>query len=171
MVPPGEVRHDGPLGTVFAPRWRMERAAHALHRRVGAVLLPNPERRSTAGSPASSTRSCSMPRNGCSSRSTAGCSTWSSPASTTTASPCFARRSIHYNIFDATPFQRDVIGELAEACASTGSSWGCTTRRIWTGTNPMAADTQHGHTNCGVMSWTNDWDYPDNAAEELHPVL
>ena len=31
---------------------------------------------------------------------------------------------------------------------------------------PHGGGYTRGHTNCGHMSWTNDWDFPDNAAKD-----
>ena len=76
-----------------------------------------------------------------------------------------------YNIYDASPFRRDVIGELAEACHKHGLKLGLYYSQDLDWHEPNGGGYKHGHTNCGVMSWTNDWDYPDNAQQELHPVL
>ena len=46
--------------------------------------------------------------------------TSSSPRSITTASRCSSRRSSPFNVVDATPFKRDVLKELAAACAKQG---------------------------------------------------
>ena len=67
-----------------------------------------------------------------------------------------------YNIVDATPFKRDVIGELAEACAKQGLKLGLYYSQDLDWHEPNGGGYTRGHTNCGVMSWTNDWDYPEN---------
>lgn len=46
-----------------------------------------------------------------------------------------------YNVYDATPFHRDIIGELAEACQKPGSSLACITHKTSTGTIRTAAAT------------------------------
>ncbi len=71
-----------------------------------------------------------------------------------------------YNIVDATPFKRDVIGELAEACAKHGLRLGLYYSQDLDWHEPNGGGYTRGHTNCGVMSWTNDWDYPDNASKD-----
>jgi alpha-L-fucosidase len=68
-----------------------------------------------------------------------------------------------YNIYDATPFKRDVIGELAEACSKHNLKLGLYYSQDLDWHEPNGGGYTRGHTNCGVMSWTNDWDYPDNA--------
>ena len=67
-----------------------------------------------------------------------------------------------YNVVDATPFKRDVIGELAEACSKYGLKLGLYYSQDLDWHEPDGGGYRDGHTNCGVMSWTNDWDYPDN---------
>jgi alpha-L-fucosidase len=67
-----------------------------------------------------------------------------------------------YNICDASPFERDVIGELAEGCARHGLKLGLYYSQDLDWHEPNGGGYTRGHTNCGVMSWTNDWDYPDN---------
>lgn len=71
-----------------------------------------------------------------------------------------------YNIVDATPFGRDVIGELAEACARYGLKLGLYYSQDLDWHEPNGGGYTRGHTNCGVMSWTNDWDYPDNGRKD-----
>ena len=74
----------------------------------------------------------------------------------------FRSKVDRYNIYDATPFQRDVIGELAEACYKHNLKFGLYYSQDLDWHEPDGGGYTRGHTNCGVMSWTNDWDYPDN---------
>jgi alpha-L-fucosidase len=67
-----------------------------------------------------------------------------------------------YNIYDASPFKRDVIAELAEACYKHNLKLGLYYSQDLDWHEPNGGGYTHGHTNCGVMSWTNDWDYPEN---------
>lgn len=67
-----------------------------------------------------------------------------------------------YNICDATPFKRDVIGELAEACYKHDLKFGLYYSQDLDWNEPNGGGYTSGHTNCGCMSWTNDWDFPDN---------
>ncbi len=50
----------------------------------------------------------------------------------------FHSRVDRYNVYDASPLKRDVIGELAEACNKYGVKLDFIIRKIWIGTNPMA---------------------------------
>lgn len=67
-----------------------------------------------------------------------------------------------YNICDATPFQRDVIGELAEACYKYGVKLGLYYSQDLDWHEPNGGGYFKGHINCGCMSCSNDWDFPDN---------
>ena len=66
-----------------------------------------------------------------------------------------------YNCVDATPFKRDIIGELAEACAKRGIKLGLYYSQALDWEQPHGGGWSGGHSN-GGMSWTNDWDFPDN---------
>ena len=67
-----------------------------------------------------------------------------------------------YNVVDATPFGRDVIGELASACARHGLKLGLYYSQCidWHEENGGGYAEDFDHTNFG-MSWDNDWDFPD----------
>lgn len=67
-----------------------------------------------------------------------------------------------YNLYDATPFKRDAIAELAEACYKHGIKLGLYYSQDLDWHEPHGGGYKSGHTNCGCMSWTNDWDFPDN---------
>jgi alpha-L-fucosidase len=72
-----------------------------------------------------------------------------------------------YNIVDATPFQRDVIAELAEACRTHGLKLGLYYSQELDWHEPHGGGYRSGRTNCGCMSWTNDWDFPDNDTKDF----
>jgi len=71
-----------------------------------------------------------------------------------------------FNIVDATPFGRDVIAELAEACRKHGLKLGLYYSQDLDWHEPNGGGYLSGHTNVGAMSWTNDWEYPDNSRKE-----
>jgi alpha-L-fucosidase len=67
-----------------------------------------------------------------------------------------------FNIYDSSPFGRDVIAELAEACRKYGLKLGLYYSQDLDWHEPNGGGYNQGHTNCGVMSWTNDWDFINN---------
>ena len=70
-----------------------------------------------------------------------------------------------FNIADATPFRRDVIGELADACARQNMKLGLYYSQELDWSEPNGGGYTLGRTNYG-MSWTNDWDFPDNERKD-----
>ena len=70
-----------------------------------------------------------------------------------------------YNIVDATPFGRDVIRELADACRKHDLRLGLYYSQVidWHEPHGGGYDMRFYHTNRGGMSWDNDWDFPDRA--------
>lgn len=68
----------------------------------------------------------------------------------------------NFNSKNGTPFGRDIIAELAEACCKHGMKLGLYYSQDLDWHEPNGGGYRTGHTNCGYMSWTNDWDYPDN---------
>lgn len=73
----------------------------------------------------------------------------------------YPSKASRFNVCDATPFGRDVVGELAEACYKHGLRLGLYYSQDIDWSDPDGGGYALGRTNCGEMSWTNDWDYPD----------
>ena len=71
-----------------------------------------------------------------------------------------------YNVVDGTPFKRDIIEELANACARHGLKLGLYYSEELDWREPDGGGYTFGHTNCGAMSWTNDWDFPENGKKD-----
>ncbi|MBC8543537.1 alpha-L-fucosidase [Bianquea renquensis] len=71
-----------------------------------------------------------------------------------------------YNIYDATPFKRDPILEFAEACYKYDLKLGLYYSQDLDWKDPDGGGYTADHTNVGGMSWTNDWDYPNNDGKE-----
>lgn len=69
-----------------------------------------------------------------------------------------------FNIVDATPFGRDVMAELAEACYKHGMKLGLYYSQEIDWSEPNGGGYHLGKTWCGDKAyWTNNWDYPDDA--------
>lgn len=71
-----------------------------------------------------------------------------------------------FNVVDATPFKRDVVGELAEACYKHGLKFGLY--------YSQELDWHHFHgggydkfTGCSGVSWDNSWDFADRSKKDF----
>lgn len=73
----------------------------------------------------------------------------------------FHSRTDPFNVVDRSPFRRDIVEELANACAKQNMKFGLYYSHDLDWAHPDGGGYLHGHTNCGEMSWTNDWDFPD----------
>ncbi|MBR2951016.1 MAG: alpha-L-fucosidase [Lachnospiraceae bacterium] len=73
-----------------------------------------------------------------------------------------------YNIVDATPFGRDVIGELSEACYKHGMKLGLYYSQDLDWHEPNGGGWERGKTwagatgNPGDAYWVNNWDFPND---------
>lgn len=72
-----------------------------------------------------------------------------------------------YNVVDATPFGRDIIRELADACARHDMKLGLYYSQCidWHEEHGGAIGKAFEHNNLG-MSWGNDWDFPDASKKD-----
>ena len=72
-----------------------------------------------------------------------------------------------YNVVDATPFGRDIIRELADACKRHGIKLGLYYSQCldWHEAHGGGYDENYYHSNFG-MSWDNDWDFPNRASKD-----
>jgi len=74
----------------------------------------------------------------------------------------FKSEADKFNVVDATPFKRDIIAELAEACQKLNMKFGLYYSQSIDWAHPDGIDEgPDAELNCGVMSWTNNWDFPD----------
>ena len=71
-----------------------------------------------------------------------------------------------FNVVDATPFKRDIIGELANACAKYGLKFGLYYSQELDWHHPHGGGYTN-HTPCAGVSWDNSWDFPDQAAKDF----
>ena len=80
----------------------------------------------------------------------------------------FHSRVSDFNVVDATPFGRDVIGELAEACRKHGVKLGLYYSQDLDWSDPDGGGYRQGKVWCGGAAYlTNNWDFPDAAAKDF----
>jgi alpha-L-fucosidase len=75
----------------------------------------------------------------------------------------FHSRVSPYNIVDATPFKRDPIMELAEACRKEGIRFGCY--------YSIDRDWHHPDAQGNDLRQSNLWDYPDESKKDFTKYL
>ena len=69
-----------------------------------------------------------------------------------------------YNVYDATPFKRDVVAELADACKEYGLKLGLYYSQDLDWEHPDGGGYKLGKVWCDNAAYlTNNWDYPDDA--------
>ena len=73
-----------------------------------------------------------------------------------------------WNIVDATPFKRDVIAELAEACYKHGLKFGVYYSQEIDWHEPNGGGWTRGKTwGNGCAYWVNNWDWPDDEHKDF----
>lgn len=68
-----------------------------------------------------------------------------------------------YNVVDATPFGRDVIGEIAETCYKHGLKMGLYYSQDLDWHHPDGGGYLSNHIPSQGVTWDNSWDFPDAA--------
>ena len=66
-----------------------------------------------------------------------------------------------YNVADATPFGRDVIAEIAEACYRHGLRLGLYYSQDLDWHEPNGGGYRSNHMRCCGVTWDNSWDFRD----------
>ena len=79
----------------------------------------------------------------------------------------FRSRVDGFNVVDATPFGRDVIGELSEACYKHGLKFGLYYSQDLDWHEEHGGGYLSGHIPCSGKAWCNEWDFPDNAGKNF----
>ncbi len=78
----------------------------------------------------------------------------------------FRSKADPFNVVDATPFKRDIVEELANACAKHGLKFGLYYSQELDWHHPHGG----GYTNltpCSGVSWDNNWDWPDRSKKNF----
>ncbi len=71
-----------------------------------------------------------------------------------------------YNMADATPFGRDVMAELAEACYKQGIRLGLYYSQDLDWHEEHGGGYLSNHIACAGTAWSNNWDYPDEKKKD-----
>ena len=79
----------------------------------------------------------------------------------------FHSKADKYNVVDATPFGRDVVAELAEACYKHGLNFGLYYSQELDWHHPHGGGYDQPSTSCAGVSWDNSWDYPDRSKKDF----
>ena len=79
----------------------------------------------------------------------------------------FHSKADKYNVVDATPFGRDVVAELAEACYKHGLKFGLYYSQELDWHHPHGGGYDQPSTSCAGVSWDNSWDYPDRSKKDF----
>lgn len=66
-----------------------------------------------------------------------------------------------YNVVDATPFKRDIIGEIANACAKYGVKLGFYYSQDLDWHEKHGGGYLSNPEKCAGVTWENSWDFPD----------
>lgn len=74
----------------------------------------------------------------------------------------YRSRVSKYNVVDATPFKRDIVEELAEACRDTGLKFGLYYSQDldWSEPDGGGKKNEAGQRSWGKADWRNTWDWP-----------
>lgn len=79
----------------------------------------------------------------------------------------FKSEASDFNVVDATPFKRDIIKELSDACRKYGLKFGLyySQELDWHEFNGGGYD--KGRENLGVMYYANKWDFKDDSKKDF----
>ena len=78
----------------------------------------------------------------------------------------FHSKADRFNVVDATPFRRDVIGEIAEACYKYGLKLGLYYLQELDWHHPHGGGYDNA-SGCSGVSWDNSWDFKDRENKDF----
>ena len=78
----------------------------------------------------------------------------------------FDSKASDFNVVSATPFGRDIISELAEACYKHGMKLGLYYSQDLDWHEPHGGGYLSNHIACSGTAWDNNWDFPDESAKD-----
>ena len=78
----------------------------------------------------------------------------------------FRSKADSFNVVDATPFGRDVVAELGEACYKYGLKFGLYYSQELDWAHPHGGGYDHME-YCAGVSWDNSWDYPEREKKDF----
>ena len=74
----------------------------------------------------------------------------------------FHSQASAFNAYDATPFHRDIIAELAEACYKHSLKFGLYYSQDLDWHEPHGGGYLSNHLGCSGTAWGNNWDFPND---------
>lgn len=84
----------------------------------------------------------------------------------------FHSEADHFNVVDATPFKRDIVAELAEACRKYEMKLGLYYSQAIDWMSPDGqSGTKEKPRNVEGMSWGNEWDFPDQSHKDYRRLF
>ncbi len=79
----------------------------------------------------------------------------------------FHSKADKFNVVDASPFRRDIVGEFANACAKYGVKLGFYYSQDLDWHEPHGGGYLHRGVPCSGVSWDNSWDFPTVAGKDF----
>ena len=73
-----------------------------------------------------------------------------------------------FNVVDATPFKRDIILELSNACKKYGIKFGIYYSQDLDWHDPNGGGYKSNHIPCSGVSWDNSWDFKDEKKKNYY---
>ena len=79
----------------------------------------------------------------------------------------FKSEADNFNVVDASPFGRDIVAELGEACYKHGLKFGLYYSQELDWHHPHGGGTGRNPIYCSGVSWDNTWDFPDDDKKDF----